>query len=80
MINERGIQPEQEKVGVIKSLSPPTNLKGVHSFIGMCSYYQRFIPHFSYIAEPIIHLTRKYARFVWTEKCQAAFDELKRIL
>ena len=80
VIKERGIQPEQEKVGVIKSLSPPTNLKGVRSFIGMCSYYRRFIPHFSHIAEPIIHLTRKYARFVWTEKCQADFDELKRIL
>ena len=45
----------------------------------MCSYYRRFIPHFSDIAEPIIHLPRTYARFVWTEKCQAAFDELKRI-
>ena len=80
VINERGIRPEQEKVCVIKSLSPPTNRKGVRSFIGMCSFYRRFIPHFSHIAEPIIHLTRKYARFVWTEKCQAAFDELKRIL
>ena len=46
----------------------------------MCSYYRRFIPQFSHIAEPIIHLTRKYARFVWTEKGQVAFDELKRIL
>ena len=46
----------------------------------MCSYYRRFVPHFSSIAEPIIGLTRKYAKFRWSEECQLAFDRLKQIL
>lgn len=43
----------------------------------MCGYYRRLIPNFSKIAEPLISLTNKYARFSWTEDCQKAFDFLK---
>jgi len=80
VINKHGIQPEQKKVDVIKSLAPPTNVREVRSFIGCCSYYRRFISEFSRIAEPIINLTRKYARFHWTQECQSAFDQLKMAL
>ena len=55
----------------------PTCVREVRSFIGMCSYYRRFIPNFSEIAEPIINLTRKYAKFHWTKQCQEAFQFLK---
>ena len=53
-------------------------VREVRSFIGMCSYYRRFIPNFSEIAEPIISLTRKYARFSWSNECQKSFDYLKQ--
>ena len=80
VINENGIQPEHNKVNVIRSLSPPTSVRDVRSFIGMCSYYRRFIPKFSQIAEPIIVLTGKYAKFKWGPECQIAFDKLKDAL
>lgn len=77
VISENGVTPDSQKVEVIKSLPPPTCVREVRSFIGMCSYYRRFIPRFSSIAEPIIALTRKYAKFRWDSKCQNAFDYLK---
>ncbi|MCG8033371.1 MAG: DDE-type integrase/transposase/recombinase [Candidatus Thiodiazotropha taylori] len=77
VINEQGIKPEARKVNVIKALAPPTTVREVRSLVGMCSYYRRFIPHFSEIAEPIIALTRKYAKFKWDNKCQKAFETLK---
>ena len=43
----------------------------------MCSYYRRFIPNFSQIAEPIIALARKYAHFKWSDNHQRAFEYLK---
>ena len=43
----------------------------------MTSYYRRFIRNFSDIAEPLVNLTRKYARFQWSDACQTAFDNLK---
>ena len=77
VINESGVKPEERKVHIIKALIPPTTLREVRSLIGMCSYYRRFIPHFSEIAEPIIALTRKYARLKCDAKCQKAFGILK---
>ena len=74
VISEEGIKPDQKKVETIRSLPVPTCVREVRSFIGMCSYYRRFIPNFSQIAEPIIALTRKYAHFKWSDTHQKAFD------
>ena len=46
IINKDGIMTDPEKVRVIKGMSPPTTVKGVRSFIGMCSYYRRFFQIF----------------------------------
>lgn len=80
VINGRGISPDPKKVEAIRSLPTPTCVREVLSFIGMCSYYRRFIPNFSEIAEPVIDLTRKFARFKWTEESQNSFDYLKQSL
>ena len=77
VINENGIKPDEKKVEAIRSLPVPTYVKEVRSFIGMCSYYRRFIPNFSQIAEPIVALTRKYAHFKWSDAHQRTFDYLK---
>ena len=77
VIDENGIKPDQKKVEAIRTLPVPTCVKEVRSFVGMCSYYRRFIPNFSQIAEPIIDLTRKYAHFKWTDVHQTAFQFIK---
>ena len=77
IINQNGIKPDPKKVEAIAPVSAPTCVREVRGFIGMCSYYRRFIPNFSEIAEPIIALTKKYSKFKWTEDCQRAFKYLK---
>ena len=77
IINKDGIKPEPKKVEAIRSLPVPTCVREIRSFIGMCSFYRRFIPNFSEIAEPIIDLTRKHAHFKWSDKHQKAFQYLK---
>ena len=74
---KRGVQPDFDKVKAIESVVTPTTVRQVRSFIGMTSYYRRFIRNFSDIADPLINLTRKYARFQWEDTCQAAFGSLK---
>ena len=76
VINENGVMPEARTMTVIKALAPPTAVREVKSLVGICSYYRRFIPHLSKIAEPIIALTRKYAKFRWVDKYQTAFETL----
>ena len=80
IIGSNGIKPDNKKCEAIKSLPSPTCVREVRAFVGMCSYYWRFIPNFSKIAEPIIDLTKKYSRFKWTNEHQKAFDFIKNSL
>ena len=43
----------------------------------MCSYFRRIISYFSKTAEPLIALTRKYARFNWNDQCEKSYQDLK---
>ena len=76
-VSGRGVQAEECKVKAIRSLSPPTSVREVRSFIGMCSFYRRFIPNFSGLAKPLIDLTKKHARFRWESQHQEAFQFIK---
>jgi hypothetical protein len=68
------------KIEVIEQLLPPTNVKGIHSFLGHAGFYRRFIQNFSQIARPITHLLAKDAPFVFTEECLQSFHTLKEAL
>jgi hypothetical protein len=48
--------------------------------MGMIGFYSRFITNFSQIAEPLIALTKTYAKFKLTIDCQKAFDFFKESL
>jgi hypothetical protein len=52
----------------------------IRSFLGLIGYYRRFIEGFSKLSGPLTALTRKNARFVWTDECEQCFQELKRQL
>jgi len=52
----------------------------IRSFLGLASYYRRFIEGFSRIAMPLTQLTKKGQKFEWTEKCENSFQELKKRL
>jgi len=52
----------------------------VRAFFGLASYYRRFVKGFATIAEPLTCLTRKMARFEWTEEAQLSFEALKKAL
>ena len=70
---------DPDMVHVIRNMVPPKYVREVRSFIGMCSYYRRFIPNFPAIAKPLIHLTKKFSKFEWTKECQIAFDFIKKL-
>jgi hypothetical protein len=52
----------------------------IRSFLGLAGYYRRFIEGFSKLAKPMTALLEKNAKFMWSEKCQANFEELKKRL
>ena len=52
----------------------------VRSFLGLCTYYRRFVQDFASVAAPLHRLTRIGAHFQWDEARQAAFDGLKKAM
>jgi hypothetical protein len=79
-ISEKGIEVDKEKIKVIEQLSPPTNVKGIRSFLGHARFYRRFIQNFSQIARPLTHLLAIDAPFIFTEECLQVFHTLKKAL
>ena len=79
-VSREGLEVDEDKIDVIENLSPPTDVKGVRSFLGHAGFYRRFIKDFSKIASPLCTLLCKEANFNFTSECLEAFDRLKQEL
>ena len=77
---EMGQLLDPKKVTVVREFTVPEDFKALRSFVGLASYYRRFIPSFSKVAAPLFELTKKDKSYRWTAECQAAFDRLKQLL
>ena len=80
LIGETGIHCDRSKVKAFNKITTPTSIEGVHQFNGMCSYYHKFISHYSDISKCFNDLTKKGATFNWTKECDTAFRLLKEKL
>ena len=80
IVSGDGISTDPEKTRVVEEWPQPTNVTEVKSFLGTCSYYRRFIDHFSEIAKPLHQLTMKGISFVWGQDCDQAFRRLKQAI
>jgi len=80
VISHRGIGTDPAKVQAVAEWPTPTNVRQVSAFIGLASYYRRFVRDFASIAAPLHALMKKNQRFVWGEKEQESFEQLKLVL
>ena len=61
VLSKNGISLNLEKVSKVKDWLVPKSAKEVHSFLGLASYYRRFIPQFTKWASPLHELIRPVA-------------------
>ena len=80
VVSSEDVSADPAKVEAVKNFAIPVDVKQLRSFLGLVSYYCRFIPAFSKIASPLFSLTCKGALFQWDEACQESFDRLKLLL
>ena len=80
IITKEGVKTDRSKVEAVQGFPVPTNEQEVRSFIGLCTYYRRFVKGFANIAGPLHALQRKDTEFIWTQECQKAFATLKSAL
>ena len=80
VISAQGIKPDPRNVESISKFDVPKTVSKLRSFLGLASYYRRFIPNFSQIADPLNQLLQKDAKFIWTTECEQTFQKLKTLL
>ena len=80
VVSASGIHTDPAKVEAVQSWPTPRCQTDVRSFIGLASYYRRFIRNFTDIARPLLKLTEKKAVFEWNSECYEAFQRLKTAL
>lgn len=80
VISADGIRADPDKIDAVRQWPVPKNQTEVRSFVGLASYYRRFIEGFAEIARPLHRLTEKGRKFKWDGECQRAFLQLKTAL
>ena len=79
-ISEKGIRPNEDKLKAIQNYPRPRNPKEIKRFLGMASYYRKFIPKYSSLTEPINRLLKKSCKFLWSMECEEGFKEIIYLL
>ena len=80
VISPAGDATDTRKIEAVEKWPVPQNVTEIKTFLGLCSYFCRFVKNFSKIAAPLYQLTQKDQIFNWTPNCQEAFNQMKNCL
>ena len=79
-ISSEGLQQDPQKVKAVKEWVKPTCRRNLKAFLGLASYYRRFVPKFAELAKPLHRLTSESYPFIWSEEANQSFHNLKQLL
>ena len=80
VVTKDGVKVNPAKTQKIHDYPQPTSVTELKGFIGLASYYRRYVPNFSTIAAPLNALLRKATPYKWSKHCEEAFTQLKSCL
>ncbi|XP_077972709.1 uncharacterized protein LOC144427401 [Styela clava] len=76
-LSDKGIQPSEDKLRVIKNIKSPENAKELLPILGMITYLNRFSTKIAELSAPLRRLTKKSVQFVWESEHQHGLDRIK---
>ena len=74
---DEGLKPDQAKAKAIADMPAPTDVAGVHRFLGMVQYLSKFLPHLSDMTKPLRDLLQKETEWCWEENQEMALRKIK---
>jgi hypothetical protein len=80
IVSQRGIEANPSKIKAIEALELPTQLRDVQKFAGCLASLSRFVSWLEEKAMPLYQLMKKTDHFVWSQRADDAFNDLKRAL
>ena len=79
-VSRDGIQADPAKTSAVRQYPLPRSVTEAKSFLGLCSYYQRYVQDFAAIARSLHQVTEKTKEFHWNPEAHKAFEQLKDCL
>ena len=79
-IDATGIHPTSEKIRAIKDAPTPRNVTELKSYIGLLSYYSRFMPHLPTVLSPLYRLLHNDVPWCWSDETETSFQKSKQLL
>jgi len=80
VIQSEQIKKDSEKMNAVRNWPLSKQVKKVQAFLELMNYYQKFVPNYARIAEPLTQLTHKNERWHWDKEQKNAFHALKKSL
>jgi len=80
VITKGEIKPGREKTKSITNFPRPSNIHELRRFLGLTSFFRRFVKGYAITAEPLTRLTKKETPYVWKQEQEQAFSQLKGVL
>ncbi|XP_039310737.1 uncharacterized protein LOC113005059 [Solenopsis invicta] len=79
-ISQDGMTLSERHVSAMRDFPSPRNVHELQRFLGLVSFFRRFIPEFAVKARPLYNLLRNGVPFEFDDICENAFNMLKSIL
>lgn len=80
VVSGEGVRPSPTNIAKILDWPRPKTARQIKQFVAMGSYYRRYIKDFASLVRPLVDLTKKGRKFVWSSSCEQAFEFLKKAL
>ena len=79
-IDSEGLHPTDEKLKAVQQAPEPTSVTELKAYLGLLTYYGRFLPHLPSVLAPLYALLHKDAPWRWTTVEQESFQQSKELL
>ncbi|CAG9132567.1 unnamed protein product [Plutella xylostella] len=76
-ISAEGVRPGEKKISCVLNFPRPENVHNVRQFLGLASYFRKFIENFAQISYPLSKLLKKNQAWQWGTAQEEAFEVLK---
>jgi hypothetical protein len=80
VVGKEGIKVDPKKIETVAKWHRPLEVGQLRSLLGLCNYFCRFIHGYSTIVVPLTSLTRSTVKYIWTDECEGAFENVKYAL
>ena len=80
VVSGDGVQPSPVNIAKVVDWPRPKTAKQVKQFVALGSYYRRFVKDFATLVRPMVELTKKGKKFIWSTDCEESFEKLEKEL